>query len=184
VALLDTSDPGNSGYTSPFDREAVVSDPGIIFVEAGPLYVIVGAGKSSETVWKPPADAPVVILKQGMTDVVLTPDVAEKPTADNFAVVTNRRYEVYVDNVGKYRYWGPFGPGNDARVTVSEAYNTLAAAEKACALAAQLGDDCLTLVLADDEEVIAAWPALLWLVRVGRTARTFNRPDSAEDRCV
>ena len=115
---------------------------------------------------------------------MLTPDVAEKPTADNFAVVTNRRYEVYVDNVGKYRYWGPFGPGNDARVTVSEAYDTLAAAEKACALAAQLGDDCLTLVLADDEEVIAAWPALLWLVRVGRTARRFNRPDSAEDRCV
>ena len=170
VAASDTSDPGNSGVSSLFDPEvidrilnmfsksvdkSVENDPDVIFVGEGPVHVIVGDGKSSETAVKPPADAPVIIVDRGRTDVVLTPDVTEKPTtekptADNFAVVPNRRYEVYVDNVGKYRYWGPFGPGNDALVTVSEAYDTLAAAQNACALAAQLGDDCLTVVLADN----------------------------------
>ena len=116
----------------------------------GAVQFIFGDGKSSETVVKPPADAPVVIPKWEMTDVVLTPDVTEKPRADNFAVVTNRRLEVYMDNVGKYRYWGPFGPGNDSLVTVSEAYDTLAAAQNACVLAAQLDVDCLTVVLADN----------------------------------
>ena len=165
VALPEISDSGNSGVTSPFDQEvidrilnmfskgvgkSVENDPSVIFVGEGPVHVIVGDGKSSETVVKPPVDGPVIILEQGSTDVVLTPDVTEKPTAGDFAVVTNGRYEVYLDNVGKYRYWGPFGSGNDARVTVSEAYETLDAAEKACSLAAQLGDDCLTVVLADN----------------------------------
>jgi hypothetical protein len=165
VALPDTSDPGNSAVTSPFDPEVIegiqnvvansvgkvmANDAGVIFVDKGSVTIIVGDGKSSETVVKPPVDAPVIILEQGRTDVVLTPDVTEKPTADDFAVVTNSRYEVYVDNVGKYRYWGPFGPGNDALVTVSEAYDTLAAAEMACAWAAQLGVDCLTVVGADN----------------------------------
>ena len=165
VAASETSDPGNSGVSSLFDSEAidrihnlfpvsvertVESDPDIIFVGKGAVQFIFGDGKSSETVVKPPADAPVVIPKWEMTDVVLTPDVTEKPRADNFAVVTNRRLEVYMDNVGKYRYWGPFGPGNDSLVTVSEAYDTLAAAQNACVLAAQLDVDCLTVVLADN----------------------------------
>ena len=85
VALPDTSDPGNSAVTSPFDPEVI----------------------------------------EGIQNVV-------------------------ANSVGKYRYWGPFGPGNDALVTVSEAYDTLAAAEMACAWAAQLGVDCLTVVGADN----------------------------------
>lgn len=163
VASSDASDPEYSGVTSPIDPEVidrilnvfarsvdrvVKNDPGITFVAEGPVYVIVRDEKSFKTVVKSPADASVVILEQGVPDVVLTPDVTEKPTADNFAVVTNKRFEVYVDNVGKYRYWGPFGPGNDALVTVSEAYDTLAEAEKACA--AQLDVACFTVVLLDN----------------------------------
>ena len=165
VASSDTSDPGDSGVTSPFDPEVidriqnvvaksvdkvVVNDPGVIFFGQGPVHIFFEDGKSSKTVVEPSADDPAVILERDMPDVGLTPDVNEKPTSDDFAVVTNSRYEVYVDGVGKYRYWGPLGPGNDALVTVSEAYDTLAAAQKACALAAQVGDDCLTVVLADN----------------------------------
>ncbi len=55
---------------------------------------------------------------------------------------------MYEDKAGKFRF--RLKTGNGEIVAVGEAYDTLAAAEKACALAEQLGVDCLIVVEADN----------------------------------
>ena len=55
---------------------------------------------------------------------------------------------MYEDKAGKFRF--RLKAGNGEIVAVGEAYDTLAAAEKAGALAEQLGVDCLIVVEADN----------------------------------
>ena len=61
---------------------------------------------------------------------------------------TAGKFEVYEDKAGKFRFRLKAGTGEI--VAVGEAYDTLAAAEKAGALAEQLGVDCLIVVEADN----------------------------------
>ena len=146
VALPDTSDPADSGVTSPFDPEVIegilkdsiakvggtgLAEGDFIIDDAEAFKFIIGDAGAFQTVVKPPSDDSVVIFEE----------------SDERVLVEGAKFEVYEDDAGKYRFRLRAAEGGI--VAVGEPYDTMAAAKESCA-AVQRAAASATVVEADN----------------------------------